>query len=148
MRTKLILIARLLLGVIFFVFGLNGFLEFMAEPEMSEDAGAFITALQDSGYLFALLKVMEVLCGALLLAGLFVPLALVLLAPIIVNIALFHIFLEPVGLGFALDAVMLSLFGYLTATHWEYYKLLLSVKTEPISAKPGGTSPPESAEPR
>ncbi len=92
---KLPVAARLLLGLIFFVFGLNGFLHFLPQPAPPPAAGAFFGALYATGYMLPLLKTTEVVAGALLLSGLFVPLALVLLAPIIVNITAFHAFLAP-----------------------------------------------------
>ena len=95
---KMPLIARLLLGLMFFVFGLNGFLNFLPAPPMPDKAGAFIGGLLASGYFFPFLKGTEVLCGLLLLVGAFVPLALIVLAPIVINIFLFHAFLAPSGL--------------------------------------------------
>jgi putative oxidoreductase len=108
---KLPLIARLLLGAIFLVFGLNGFLNFIHTPPMPERAGAFIHGLLSTGYFFSFLKSTEVVCGALLLIGVFVPLALVVLAPIVINIILFHLFLAPSGLPLAgvIGALMIYL---------------------------------------
>ena len=106
-----IVIVRVLLGLLFVVFGLNGFLHFMGPmPEMQGQAGAFITALASSGYIYviALLQVLGGLC--LLLGARFVPLGLTLLGPVIVNIVLFHVFLEPAGLGRALAISALALF--------------------------------------
>src|SRR5690606_25870558 len=87
--------ARILMGLIFFVFGLNGFIHFLPQPPMSEPAAAFAGALAASGYLFPLLKGVEVVAGALLLVNRAAPLAIVALAPIIANIAGFHLALEP-----------------------------------------------------
>jgi uncharacterized membrane protein YphA (DoxX/SURF4 family) len=100
--SKLTLIARLLLGLVFFAFGLNGFFHFIPNQPMPEAAGAFAGALMNSGYFFPFLKSLEVACGLLLLIGAFVPLALVVLAPIIANIFMFHAFLAPSGLPVAL----------------------------------------------
>lgn len=100
---KMATVARILLGLIFFVFGLNGFLNFIPQPEeLPEKLQAFTTGLMSAGYLFPLVKGTEVICGSLLLANRFVPLALVVLAPIIVNITGVHIFLAPSGLVMAL----------------------------------------------
>jgi uncharacterized membrane protein YphA (DoxX/SURF4 family) len=93
--SKLAVAARLLLGLIFSVFGLNGFLHFLPQPPMPSAAGAFMGALQATGYMLPLLKATEVVSGILLLSGLLVPLALTLLAPVIVNIVAFHLFLAP-----------------------------------------------------
>lgn len=87
--------ARISLGLIFFVFGLNGFLHVLPQPPMPAAAGAFAGALASAGYLFPLLKAVEVMAGALLLTGIWVPFALTLLAPIILNIVGFHLFLAP-----------------------------------------------------
>ncbi len=100
--------ARLLLGLIFFVFGLNGFLNFIPVPEMPEEANAFMGALVASGYLLTLVKILETVSGLLLLVGRFQPLALLLLAPIVVNIFLFHVFLAPGGLPMAVIIVVLE----------------------------------------
>ena len=106
-----IIIVRVLLGLMFTVFGLNAFLKFMGPPpEMPGQAGAFITALMSSGYMYAI-AVLQVLGGLCLLLGArFVPLGLTFLGPIIVNIVLFHVFLEPTGLPMALVTAALSLF--------------------------------------
>jgi hypothetical protein len=104
--------ARLLLGLTFFVFGLNGFLNFIPPPSghVPEGAMAFGGAIFQTGYLWQLLKGTEVLVGALLLANRFVPLALVIIAPVVVNIFAFHLFLEPSGLALAAAIVALELF--------------------------------------
>lgn len=106
-----IVIVRVLLGLLFVVFGSNGFFHFMGPmPEMQGQAGAFITALASSGYLYviALLQVLGGLC--LLLGARFVPLGLTLLGPVIVNIVLFHVFLEPGGLVMSLVISAMALF--------------------------------------
>jgi uncharacterized membrane protein YphA (DoxX/SURF4 family) len=106
-----IVIVRVLLGLMFFVFGLNAFLKFMGPPpQMQGQAGAFISALMGSGYMYVI-AVLQVLGGLCLLLGArFVPLGLTLLGPIIVNIVLFHLFLEPTGLPMAVVTAALSLF--------------------------------------
>lgn len=86
---------RYLLGLIFFVFGLNGFLHFLPQPPMEGAAGAFIGALVASGYMFPVVKAVETVVGLMLLSNRFVPLALTLLAPISINIFLFHTLLTP-----------------------------------------------------
>src|SRR6185295_1117320 len=94
-----ILIARLLLGLVFFVFGLNGFLNFLSMGPMPTGlAGQFIFALVLSHY-FWVVAGLQVLGGLLLLVNRFVPLALVLLGPVIVNILLYHLFLNPTGIA-------------------------------------------------
>src|SRR4051794_38823016 len=93
--TRLSTAARFVLGGIFFVFGLNGFFHFLPQPPPPAHALPFLSGLAASGYFFPLLKATETTAGALLLAGALVPLALVVLAPITVNIVAFHMFLAP-----------------------------------------------------
>jgi len=103
----LMLIARLLLGLIFVVFGLNGFLSFLNMGPMPTGlALQFIGALAQSHY-FWVVAALQVIGGVLLLVNRFVPLALVLLGPVIVNILLYHIFLWPHGIVLALVATIL-----------------------------------------
>lgn len=106
---KVILVSRLLLGLIFFVFGLNKFLGFMQPPAPSPQGAEFLGALFQAGYFFPFLGVVEVLCGAALLTGLFVPLALLVLAPVVLNIVLYHLFLDPSGIALGLIALVLGL---------------------------------------
>lgn len=92
-----LLIARLLLGLIFVVFGLNGFLNFLSMgPLPTGLAGQFIGALFVSHY-YWVVAALELAGGALLLVNRYVPLALVLLGPVIVNIICYHVFLNPSG---------------------------------------------------
>lgn len=106
-----IVIVRVLLGLVFVVFGSNAFLNFMGPPpEMQGQAGAFMTALMSSGYIHVI-AVLEVLGGLCLLLGArFVPLGLTILGPVIVNIVLFHVFLEPKGMPIAIVISALALF--------------------------------------
>jgi uncharacterized membrane protein YphA (DoxX/SURF4 family) len=109
------LIARLLLGLIFVVFGLNGFLIFInMGPMPSGLAGQFIGALALSHY-FWVVAALQVAGGALLLVNRFVPLALVLLGPVIVNIILYHVFLNPSGAMLAI--VVAILWGIVFNSH-------------------------------
>ena len=110
MRSKLPTLARYLLGLVFFVFGLNFFFNFIKQPVMAGDAAAFIGALHGSGYVMTMVKVIEVGAGVMLLANRFVPLALGLLAPIVVNIVAFHARFAHEGLPPALVFLALELF--------------------------------------
>ena len=127
--SKVALVARLLLGLIFFVFGLNGFLDFLPPPEPNERAGALFGALADSG-LINLVKTVEVATGAMLLAGFAVPLALILLAPVVVVIFYFHTVLDPAGLPIAALVLVLNVF-----LGWAYRGSYSGVLDR--SAKPG-----------
>jgi len=104
-----ILIARLLLGLICVVFGLNGFLNFLNMGPMPTGlAGQFIAALFLSHYYWAV-AALQIIGGVLLLVNRFVPLGLVLLGPVIVNILLYHVFLNPAGIGLAIVVAILWL---------------------------------------
>lgn len=124
-------IARILFGLMFAVFGLNGFLNFIPPPEapMPEGAVAFGGALMKTGYMFPLIKGVELLVGILLLANRFVPLALVLLAPVVVNIVAFHVFLAPTGTGMSL--VVLALEIYLAWAYRKSYFPMLAPRAVP-----------------
>ena len=105
-----IIIARVLLGLVFAIFGSNAFLHFIPMPPMQGQAGAFIGALVSSGYIYAI-ALLQVVGGLLLLIGArFVPLGLTLLGPVIVNIMLYHIFLDQSGLAMACIISILALF--------------------------------------
>jgi putative oxidoreductase len=99
-------IARYLLGFIFLVFGLNGFLHFLPAQMPSGIAGQFIGALFVSNYLVAVFLV-QLIGAVLLLINRYIPLALTLLAPVIVNILLFHVLMAPAGLVLALVVTVL-----------------------------------------
>ncbi len=114
---------RILLGFVFFVFGLNGFLQFLPVPPIEGQAGAFLGALAATGYMFPLIKGTEVLAGALLLSNRFVPLAITLLAPVIVNIVAFHLVLAPGSYGLLAFIVAAPIF--LAWVHRDVFRSLL-----------------------
>ena len=99
-------IARYLAGSIFLVFGLNGFLHFIPFPPPAGVAGQFMGALFASHYL-PLIFGLQVIAAVLLLVNRFVPLALAILAPVIVNILAFHALMAPSGLPLALFVAVL-----------------------------------------
>ncbi len=103
-------IARILLGLLFVFGGVTGLFELVEQPEVGEEAAAFMGAIMDTGYLWPVIKVTEIVCGVLLILGMFVPLALVVLAPVALNILLFHVFLEPSGLVFGFVLLVLGLY--------------------------------------
>ena len=106
------LVARILLGLLFLVFGLNGFLHFLPMSPPPGVAGQYLGALFVSHYLVAVFTI-EIIGGVLLLAGRFVPLALILLGPVMVNILLFHSLMAPEGLPLALFATLLWVIVFL-----------------------------------
>ena len=99
-------VSRFLLGFIFLVFGLNGFLHFIPMPPPSGVAGQFVGSMFVTKYLL-FVSALQVISGALLLVDRYVPIALTILGPIIVNILLFHSLMNPDGLGLALFVTIL-----------------------------------------
>ena len=122
-----ILIARLLLGLIFVVFGLNGFLNFLnMGPLPTGLAGQFIGALFVSHY-YWVIAALQVVGGALLLVNRYVPLALVLLGPVIVNVICYHVFLNPSGA--ALAAVVTALWFVVFYDKRQYFSGIFTQRT-------------------
>jgi putative oxidoreductase len=99
-------VARYLAGVIFLVFGLNGFLNFIHMPPPQGIAAQFMGVLYVSHYLWVIFA-FQVLAGVLLLINRFVPLAVAILAPVLVNILTFHVLMAPSGLPLALFVAVL-----------------------------------------
>jgi len=136
-RTHLPTASRLFLGLVFTVFGLNFFLHFIPTPPHPPRAGAFAGALFASGYLFPLLKTTEVVAGLLLLANRFVPLILAVLAPIVINILGFHLFLAPDGLPLPLAVLAAEL--HLAWTYRAAFAPMLQART-PLTQKTASTT--------
>ena len=105
-------VARVLLGLMFTVTGSNGFLHFLPMPQdgMSPGAASLMKGFMDSGYMMPLIMGTQLVSGLLLLSGFFVPLALALLAPVLVNIFAFHAFLAPAGIGAGVVTSLLELY--------------------------------------
>ncbi|MCB0411910.1 MAG: DoxX family protein [Bdellovibrionales bacterium] len=111
MKAKMPLVARILLGLVFFASGLAGLLNLAPPPtELPEALMTFTKGLEASIYFMPFLKLTEIFCGLLLLSGFFVPLALVVLAPIVINIFLVHAFLAPSGLPLAIILGLLTIY--------------------------------------
>ena len=124
-------IVRILMGVPLLGFGLNGFLNFIPPPATPLPAGAaaFASALANSGYMMQLIGATQLIVGVLLVSNRFVPLALVLFAPFMVNSVAFHVFLEPSGLPIA--GVFLALELYLAWAYRHAYRSLLTARFMP-----------------
>jgi hypothetical protein len=138
--TKSVTVARLLLGLGFFVFGLNGFLGFLPNPEHTGAAGAYLGGLAAAGYMFPFIKGTELVVGALLLANRFVPLALTVLAPVMLNIVAFHVFLEPATL--VVPLLLLALHVYLAYRYRAVYAPILTATVGASAVSTGWTTRP------
>ena len=129
MQRKAKLIARLLLGLIFTVFGANGLAMiftgqgFIPMPPPSEPMANLMGALFAAGYLMPLVKILEFVGGIMLLTGNFVKLGIVLLAPIVVNILGIHLFVDTDGL--IMSVVVTVLLTFLIFTEWDTFSELL-----------------------
>lgn len=115
-------IVRIVLGVALVVFGANKFLHLIPMEAPTGSAGDFMNSLGATGYVFPIIGVLEVMIGILLLMKKWVAFALILLAPISINIVLFHLFLDIPGSPIALLILIFN--AILIFKHWQQYKPL------------------------
>jgi uncharacterized membrane protein YphA (DoxX/SURF4 family) len=132
---------RTILGGFLLLFGLNHFHGLLGETSFTPEANQFLMALQETGYLFYLIKVVELVAGVLLVGGFFVPMANLLLFPVLLNILLFHIFLNPQGLW--IPVIMILCSGVI---FWYYRVLFLflfrfNLRLDPNSPRQGEVVP-------
>lgn len=126
MRARIALVVRIILGLMLAVVGLNKFLQFMPAMQMAPPAMNLMGALIASGYVMPMVAMVEIIVGALLLTNKFVPLALILLAPLSVNVVLFHLFLDPASIGPAALVTIMNI--YLAYVNKDKYRPLLSAR--------------------
>ena len=124
-------IARIIMGLAFLVFGLNGFLNFIPQPKeaMPEGVTALMGGFMKSGYMMPLIFGTQALVGALLLLNCFVPLALALIAPVIVNIICFHIFLMPSTIAPGIVVLVMEI--YLAWSYRKVFAPMLAFRVKP-----------------
>ncbi|MFP4017924.1 MAG: DoxX family membrane protein [Bacteroidales bacterium] len=121
-------IIRIVLGVVLLVFGLNHFFQFMAMPEPPEAAMKFLGALGESGFMWPLVGLVQVISGILLILGRYVLLALTLFAPVAIGILLYHFALDPAG-GIP-GYIVFILEVLLVISYYEHFKPVLKAKVE------------------
>ena len=126
-------VSRFLLGFIFLVFGLNGFLHFIPMPPPSGVAGQFLASMFVTKYLLFVFAI-QLIGGTLLLVNRYVPIALTILGPIIVNILLFHGLMNPDGLGLALLVTILwaVVFASVHSAFAGIFQARVDMKTAPV----------------
>ncbi len=122
MNSKFTSIVRVVLGIVLVVFGSNKLIDFLPMELPTGAAGEFMSSLHATGYIFPVVGVLEVVIGILLLTRKWVPFALILLAPLSINILLFHLFMDLPGLGVALAVTLLN--TILIYKHWRVYRPL------------------------
>jgi hypothetical protein len=115
-------VARYVLGLAMLVFGANKFFHFMPNPELPEAAGAFMGALDGSGYIFPILGIAYIIAGLCLVLNKAVPFALIVLVPVSINIIAFHLAFDPAGVLFAAVVAVLNLL--LIYANWDRLKSL------------------------
>ena len=131
--SKLPMIARILLGLVFTVFGANKIIHFLPMPPMEGAAGDLMGGLMKSGFFFPLLGAVETVAGLLLLSGRYVPLGLAMLAGPVVGILAFHVTLAMAGLPVALVCLLLEV--YLAYAYRDSFAGVLNAKAAPTSSR-------------
>lgn len=122
------IVARVLLGVVFLFFGVNYFTGWVEPEVQTPEAQAFLVALDRAEFMHPLRSIVEAICGALLLMGVFVPLALVMLAPILVHIVLYHVYLDPGAAQYGFTGVLLALALVVAGQYRKCFAGLFAVK--------------------
>ena len=123
---------RILLGLVFFVFGLNIFFHFIPTPSPPGDATTLMTLMFIHGW-FKVIGTLEILGGLMLLSGKLVPLGLTLLGPILLIIVLFHSTLAPAGLAFAMFWMLMEL--YLIYAYKASFESVLNPHAKPFQSQ-------------
>jgi putative oxidoreductase len=110
MKNKIEMGLRILIGMLLAISGLNKFIGIMPMPEMTEVGMNLMMALVKSKYVMPMVAIVEIIGGTLLIINIAVPFALVILAPIVINIFTFHILLDPAGMG--IGVVLIASLGW------------------------------------
>ena len=121
-----VIIIRTLMGLLFLSGAIVVLFNLVKQPELAGNAKIFMDGLNASGYLMTLIKATELVCGIAFVTGYFVPLASVVIAPVIVNIFFFSLFINPSELPIAIFLVIGN--SFLAYSNWEKYKPILSAK--------------------
>ncbi|MBY0386285.1 DoxX family membrane protein [bacterium] len=127
MKKNIFIASRYLLGLIFFVFGAAGLFNLIPPPpDMPQDLQTFMNGIMATKYFFPLLKLTETLCGLLLLIGVAPALALVILAPISLNIFMLHLFVTPGLQNLVIPVAILALHISSAIHYWPLYQPLFT----------------------
>ena len=121
-----VIIVRVLMGLLFLFASIVYFLNLFPQPELAGNSKTFMEGVNATRYLMPLIKITELLCGIAFVSGYFVPLATIVIAPIVVNIFLFHVFIDTSGLPVAIFLVLANIF--LAYAYRDKFKPLLKAK--------------------
>ncbi len=124
MKEKVLMVFRILFGLMMVNSGLNKFLQYMPMPEMTPEAGALMGAFMESGYMFPLVAVVELIAGAMIISKRFNALGAVLMMPVTINIFFVHTVLDPAG--FVMGAVLLALNVWFLIANKEKFNALIA----------------------
>ena len=121
-----VIIVRVLMGLLFLFASISVLFNLVPQPVLTGNTKTFMDGVNATGYLMKLIKITELVCGIALVSGYFVPLATVVIAPIIVNIFLFHAFVDASGLPVGVFLVLANIF--LAYAYRDKFKPLLEAK--------------------
>jgi len=121
-----VIIVRVLMGILFLFASISVLFNLIPQPELSGNTKIFMDGINASGYLLKLIKITEMFCGIAFVSGYFVPLATVVIAPVVVNIFLFHAFVDTQGLPVAIILVLANIF--LAYAYLDKFNPLLEAK--------------------
>ncbi len=119
-----VIVVRILLGLLFIFGSITYFLNLYPQAELTGNVKIFMDGLYASGYVMTLVKITELVCGIAFVANRFVPLASIVIAPIIVNIFLLHLFVDASGLPAGIFLVLAN--SFLAYSNWEKYQPILA----------------------
>ena len=124
MKTAVIIV-RVLMGILFLFASISVLFNLFPQPELTGNNKIFMDGVNASKYLLPLIKITELLCGIAFITGYYVPLAIIVIAPIIVNIFLTHVFIDTAGLPIAVALVFANIF--LAYANWDKFRPILAV---------------------
>lgn len=121
-----VIIVRVLMGLLFLFASVSYFLNLIPQPELSGNVKLFMEGMLATGYMMPLIKGTELMCGLAFVLGRFVPLAAVIISPVIVNIFFFHTLVDPSDFPVAAFLVLANSFlGY---AYWDRFKPIMSAR--------------------
>jgi uncharacterized membrane protein YphA (DoxX/SURF4 family) len=121
-----VIIVRVLMGLLFVFASVVVLFNLFPQPELTGSTKTFMDGVNASRYLMPLIKITELVCGIAFVTGYFVPLATVVIAPITINILLFHMFVDTSGLPVAVFLILANIF--LAYANWDKFRPIVAAK--------------------